>query len=174
MAQDQFAADVYSFFGRVREPRIWVSAERKHPGILRAARLLMQRLGIEAALDTLEAPVVLQNHFLCRSALYERFVREMLAPALRAMADAADPLLQAVLLQPAGYHDPSVTPERLHSIFGRPYFCMQPFLTERLFSTWLALHPEISVRQLWNGRFVEEGNVASEPEMRDVGTAEAG
>jgi hypothetical protein len=71
--RDQSSADVYSFFGRIRERRLWPLAEHKHPGILRAAAVLMRRLDVDVDLARLEAPIIYQNHFLCRSPLYERF-----------------------------------------------------------------------------------------------------
>ena len=166
MARDGFAADVYSFFGRIDERRPWALAERKHPGIVRAASLLLRRLGIAADLERLEAPVIHQNHFVCRSRLYERFGRELLRPALAAMRDQSDRALRSALRRPAGYDDPRFDAARLRALFGRPYFCLHPFVAERLLSTWLGLHPEIRVRHVWRGRFVERANLAHEPEMR--------
>jgi hypothetical protein len=163
--RDRCAADVYSFFGRVREHGLWALAEHKHPGILSVATLLMQRLGITVDLGRLQAPIVYQNHFLCRAALYDRFNRELLAPALRAMADDADIDLQTLLLQDAGYRDPRVPPSRLVEIFGRPHFCLHPFVAERLFSTWLAFNPDVRLRHIWRGRFVEVDTVPAEREM---------
>jgi hypothetical protein len=163
--RDRCAADVYSFFGRVREHRLWALAEHKHPGITSAATLLLQRLGIGVDPARLQAPIVYQNHFLCRSSLYDRFHRELLAPALRAMADDTDTQLQTRLRQDAGYQDPQMPASRLVEIFGRPHFCLQPFVAERLFSTWLALNPDVRVRHIWRGRFVEVDRVPSEREM---------
>jgi hypothetical protein len=164
--RDGGSADVYSFFGRVVDRRLWSIAELKHPGILPAANLLLGRLGIDVELERLQAPVVYQNHFLCRSPLYERFGRELLGPALSAMADPADERLQSLLLRDAGYHDPRLSPAQLVAIFGRPHFCLHPFIAERLFSTWLALNPCVRVRQVWRGRFVEREGIPHEPEMR--------
>lgn len=169
IARDGFSADVYSFFGRIVERRPWPLAERKHPGILAAAGLLMRRLGIDVDLGQLEAPVIHQNHFLCRSSLYARFGAELLGPALRAMADPDDAELQSLLARDAGYRDPRLSPECLTALFGHPHFGLQPFLAERLFSTWLGLHPEVRVRHVWRGRFVEPACVAHEPEMRRAG-----
>ena len=45
---DAGAADAYAFFGRVVDRRIWLTAERKHPGILNAAALLLDRLSQDA------------------------------------------------------------------------------------------------------------------------------
>jgi hypothetical protein len=165
IARDRFAADVYSFFGRIAERRLWTAAEHKHPGILRAATLLLRRLGLRTDLAELDAPIIYQNHFLCRSTLYERYGNELLRPALAAMADRTDQELQAALRQDSGYRDPRLPPARLMVLFGRPYCCLQPFLCERLFSTWLAFNPDVRVRHIWRGRFVETSNIVHEPEM---------
>lgn len=164
--RDGFDADVYSFFGRIGRGRPWSLAEPKHPGILEAASVLMRRLGIEVDLSRLEAPVIYQNHFLCRSSVCGRFGRELLAPALNAMADQSDTELQSLLLRNACYEDRRLPVSHLMAIFGRPYFCLHPFVAERLFSTWLALNPDVRTRHIWRGRFVEADNVRYEPEMR--------
>ena len=166
LADDAGAADAYAFFGRVVDRRIWLTAERKHPGILNAAALLLDRLGVWIAPAAIDAPVVYQHHVICRAHLYERFVRELLAPALSAMARKDDHELQRRLSVDAGYQDPRFPGTRLRSLFGRPHFTLHPFVAERLFSTWLALHPEIRLRQIWHGRFVEAAAVPHEPEMR--------
>lgn len=166
MARDGFSADVYSFFGRIRSHRPWPLAEEKHPGILRAASLLMKRLDIDVDLERLEAPVIHQNHFICRARAYSRFGRELLGPALGAMRDPRDAPLRRLLRRDAGYDDARLGPAELRALFGRPHFCLHPFLAERLFSTWLGLHPRLRVRHVWRGRFVEPSNVPHEPEMR--------
>jgi hypothetical protein len=168
--RDRCVADVYSFFGQVTGRRLWPMADQKHPGILRAATALLRRLDIDVDLERLDTPIIYQNHFVCQSPLYERFGRELLEPALAAMADRADEELQSLLLQDAGYEDPSVSSAQLAEIFGRPHFCLHPFIAERLFSTWLGLNPAVRVRHVWRGRFVERDNVPYEPEMRRSGS----
>jgi len=157
--------DVYSFFGRIAERRVWPLAEQKHPGILHAASVLMRRLGIDVDLAQLEAPIIYQNHFLCRSTLYERFGHELLAPALRAMRDTDDTELQSLIQQDSTYRDPRVPISQMMAVFGRPHFCLHPFICERLFTTWLAINPSVRVRHIWRGRFVEVENIRYEPEM---------
>ena len=68
------------------------------------------------------------------------------------------------LTQPAMSHALA----RLRTLFGVPHFTLHPFVAERLFSTWLALHPEIRLRQIWRGRFVDAAAVSHEPEMRSA------
>lgn len=168
LARDAGAADAYAFFGRVSDHRTWVAAERKHPGIMMAAALLFDRLGIRVSPATIEGPVVYQSHMICRAPLYERFVREFLGPALSAMSRPEDHEMQQHLAVDAGYQDPRFPEARLRTLFGVPHFTLHPFVAERLFSTWLALHPEIRLRQIWRGRFVDAAAVSHEPEMRSA------
>jgi hypothetical protein len=166
MQRDHFAADVYTFFGRVGRGPVWRLAEHKHPGILAAAEAVLHRIGLNVDVAALDAPIVYQNHFLARPAVYERFWVELLRPALRAMEDGSDARLQDLLQRDAQYHDPRLSETHLLAIFGTPYFSLHPFVCERLFSTWLALNPSVRVRHIWRGRFVEIDNVRHEPEMR--------
>ncbi len=146
-------ADVYSFFGSVRSQAIWPLAEARHPGITRTAALVLRRVGLDVDPHRLRGHVIYQNHFFARRSLYEQFGRDLLLPALDAMADPDDGLLQALLRQDSRYRDPSVPEARLVAMFGVPYYCLHPFIAERLFSTWLALHPEVRVRHVWRGRY---------------------
>jgi hypothetical protein len=166
IARDGCTADAYSFFGRLQPGRVWVLAEKKHPGIMAAAALLLRRLGLDADPSTLEAPLVYQNHFICRSDVYDRFGRELLMPALAAMRDETDTELQRLVTRTASYPDENVPSSRLIAMFGHPYFCLQPFIAERLFSTWLAVNPAVRLHHVWRGRFVEAKRIGDEPELR--------
>ena len=165
MRADDFRADAYSFFGRLGSGRVWLRAERKHPGILRAAAVLFSRLGLDLDPREVTAPLVYQNHVICRSAVYEQYQRSLLTPALEAMSDARDGMLQALLRTNAGYGTDRVPPAQLRAVFGNAHYTLHPFVAERLFSTWLALHPELRLRHIWRGRFVDRDAVAAESEL---------
>lgn len=152
MRADGYRADAYSFFGRLGAGRVWPRAERKHPGIMRAAAVLFARLGLDVDLRELSAPLVYQNHVICRSEVYERFGADLLTPALDAMTRTDDGLLQTLLGVDAQYG-------------ADRRYTLHPFVAERLFSTWLALHPTVTLTHLWRGRFVDRDAVAREPEL---------
>lgn len=157
--------DVYSFFGALDPGPVWRLAERKHPGILAAAELLFERLGLGAETAAVETAPIYQNHFIARADLYERFVAEWLGPALDTMADPDDDEMQAALLVDSGYRDARHEPGELERLYGVRYLPLHPFIAERLFSTWLATGTRASVHALWSGRFVEPDDVAHEPEL---------
>lgn len=159
-------SEVYTFFGALAPAAIWPTAERKHPGILTAAQLLLRRLAVGTPAGELVAPPVYQHHFIAAAEVYERFVEEMLAPAIGFMVDAGDSALQAALDVDSGYRDARHTPELTRSVFGLDWLPLHPFVAERLFSTWLALNPAVGVHPLWSGRFVAEADLAHEPELR--------
>lgn len=165
MRADEFRADAYSFFGRLGSGRVWLRAERKHPGILRAAAVLFSRLGLDLDPREVTAPLVYQNHVICRSAVYEHYQRSLLAPALDAMSTASDGLLQALLAVNAGYGTDRLAPAQLQRVFGHAHYTLHPFVAERLFSTWLALHPDVRLRHIWRGRFLESEGLTHEPEL---------
>jgi hypothetical protein len=65
------------------------------------------------------------NYFVAKASIYERYVREMLAPAMAAMDQMPE------LMQPSGY---SVLPPQLAARFGVPHYPYHSFLCERFFS----------------------------------------
>jgi hypothetical protein len=162
-------AEVYSFFGALAPGNIWKIADRKHRGILHAAQLLFDRLGLDQRADALVAPPIYQHHFIATAAAYERFVIEMLGPALSAMGRDDDPELRTALDVDSGYRHPRYGVELTRRVFGLDWLPLHPFVAERLFSTWLALRPELTVHPLWHGRFVAEEDVRHEPELRGEG-----
>lgn len=165
MKDDAFSADVYTFFGAVQAKNIWKIAERKHPGILEAAQVLLEEIGFEVAIETLATPIVYQNHFIAKAMVYQRFVTEMLAPCLRMMTESNNKKLHKLLGRNALYSPRSWSPEKVMGIFSKAHPTLHPFVCERLLSTWLAINSDLSVKHLWSGRFVEVENLAHEPEL---------
>jgi hypothetical protein len=71
------------------------------------------------------------NFFVAKPSVYERYVREMLAPAMAAMDRMQD------LMQNSGYLS---LPEGLASKFGVPFYPYHSFLCERFFSYFAHLN----------------------------------
>ena len=151
--EDGYQADVYSFFEGTHSglgPKgynIWTFGENSHPGLIEAGEILLKRLGMRVDLRRLTTPVIYQNHFICRSDLYERYVDELLQPAIRGLSNSNDRELQEAISRDAQYVTHLKTAVR-EEVFGRPYFSLEPFLCERLFSTWAALQ-SLNVRHIF-------------------------
>jgi hypothetical protein len=71
------------------------------------------------------------NHFVAKPSIYQRYVREMLAPAMAVMDRMPE------LMQNSGY---SSLPERLAARFGVPHYPYHSFLCERFFSYFAHLN----------------------------------
>ncbi len=168
MDADRFSAPIYSFFGGLKHTAIWSNAEIKHPGIQQATQCLFSRLGLELDLARLEAPVIYQNHFLCRPEVLHAYCNEMLEPAVKMMRDRADTELQTLLSQDASYHDPSKSTAQMRQLFGHKYPMLHPFICERLFSTWLTFNRQYTVKQIWSGRFIEPQESYLDHEARTI------
>ena len=140
MESDGFSHDIYTFNFEWPTTRLWnTQADREQSRISDIAQLLMTRLGIAVDVRELETPIIIQNHFICRSSLYEAYVWEMLSPAMDILSDKNDSEMQALLNHKTQY---SVTPgleDRLRRIFGDSVYMLHPFICERLFGTWIAL-----------------------------------
>jgi hypothetical protein len=153
MQEDGYEADVYSFFEGTHSGlgpeghNIWTLGETYHPGLVEAGEILLKRLGMRVDLRHLTTPVIYQNHFICRSDLYERYVHELLQPAIRGLSNSNDRELQKAISRDAQYVT-NLKPAVSAEVFGRPYFSLEPFLCERLFSTWAALQ-SLNVRHIF-------------------------
>jgi hypothetical protein len=154
MTEDGYESDVYTFFEDTHRGlaeagyNTWTYGECSHPGLIEAGERLMSRLRVHVDLRHLPAPIIYQNHFICRSELYQRYVRELLAPAIRAMNDTSDREIQDLVGRDAQYIARS---ETANQVFGRPYFSLEPFICERLFSVWASLQ-SLKVKHIFCAR----------------------
>lgn len=80
---------------------------------------------------------VYHNHFVARTEIYERYVAELLAPAMKAMSEDSE--LQKRCMEDSGYTSISkqVLPPEAQAELEVNYFTMHTFLCERFFSCWL-------------------------------------
>ncbi|MFZ0487569.1 MAG: glycosyltransferase [Arenicellales bacterium] len=160
---DSFSHELYSFFGLVGEAPIWHTAEAKHPGIMNAAALLFDKLGMRVDVRELIAPAIYQNHFLCRPQLLRSYCDGLLAPAIELME--ADEELNRALSVNAHYQVQNLDDSEMRKIFGQSSATLHPFVCERLLSTWLSINRcTDKVKQIWDGRFVEPGRQYADSE----------
>ena len=144
--QDKNLADVYSFFGGHTERNIWTKAEQWQPGILDIAERLFDIFEQETKtkvgdITKLETPIIYQNAFIAKSAIYSDYVKTFLKPLTAIME--RDKHLIEWLNQNANYKDSKLNKEKLLETFGRPFYTFHPFVCERFFSTYLAINKNL-------------------------------
>lgn len=142
--------DVYSFHGKFKEKYrptyMWRHAENWHgpnknpnASIINAARLVLLKMGFDIDLYNLDVKdyTVYGNHFLARPEIYERYVKEFLNPALKAMEDEE---ISDALYVDTKYKSKLKHPVGIEKVTGVPYYPLHTFICERLFSTWLTMN----------------------------------
>jgi hypothetical protein len=102
-----------------------------HPGFSRYFARIMKAIGHDWS-PTVLKDVFYFNYFVAKASIYERYVKEMLAPAMAVMDQMPE------LLQNSAY--PGVLPERLRARFGVSHYPYHTFLCERFFSYFAHIH----------------------------------
>lgn len=72
------------------------------------------------------------NYFVAKSEIYEKYVKEMLSPAMKVMDQMPE------LMGNSGY--PSILPDNLKKSFGIDWYPYHAFIAERFFSYFAHLH----------------------------------
>ena len=130
--------DVYSFQSRRQSKNIIHQAERYHPGFTNFIDYILTEIGYK--IPNVLSKIVLFNHFVAKSEVYERYVREMLEPAMRIMNNMPE------LHKDANY-------KKKHPDFtnqlGYNFYPYHPFLCERLLSVWLEYNPDITFKHIF-------------------------
>jgi len=124
------APDAMSFLTLVPHDPIAL-ADHFHPGFSHLFGRIMKAIGYDWT-PTVFRDVIYFNHFVAKAAVYERYVKEMLAPAMAVMDQMPE------LLQNSNY--PGLLPERLQARFGVPHYPFHTFLCERFFSYFAHIH----------------------------------
>lgn len=122
--------DVMSFQRHAPHDTVLV-ANGFHPGFRKYWEEIMQKIGYKWE------PTFLENVFYCsyyvaKTEIYERFVKEMLSPAIKVMEEMPELWNNS--------HYPEALPENLQSSFGIKHYPMHPFLCERMMSWYAHLH----------------------------------
>lgn len=119
-------SDIYSFQARRNQPNILTQAERYHPGFMGYVQEIFSAIGWEIPPKT--DFIILFNHFVARSEIYERYVQELLTPAMDVMTT------MPALMKNAGYKK-YVSDEMKRA--GLNHYPFHPFICERLPSVWV-------------------------------------
>lgn len=113
---------------------VYPIAERFHHGISRATIKILEKLKYRTYWDTKSLKPIYFNYFVARSRVYEKYVTEMLRPAIELMSNDKE-IIKLVNID-SGYKK-KVTPE-LREQIGYEYYPLQPFITERLINLFIA------------------------------------
>jgi hypothetical protein len=100
-------------------------ADRYHPNFSHYFGRIMRAIGYDWT-PAVFNDVFYFNYFVARAAVYERYVAEMLAPAMAVMDQMPE------LMQDSRYPHP--LPDQLRARFGISHYPYHPFLCERFFS----------------------------------------
>lgn len=138
--------DVYSFQKRRRQDNIIYQAENYHKGIVEMTEFILNKIGYEIPKKT--DKIVLFNHFVMKSKIYERYYKEMLRPAMNVMKSMDE------LHQDAKYRQLS---KKIYPKFtltdnqGKEYnhFPYHPFILERFVSVWLQYNKQLTFKHIF-------------------------
>ena len=100
-------------------------ADQFHPNFSRYFKEIMNKIGYDWKPTNFE-DIIYCNSFVAKSEIYERYAKEMLAPAMDIMKEMPE------LSGNAGYS--KELPDNLKKEFGINYYPYHPFLIERFFS----------------------------------------
>ncbi len=120
-------ADVYSFFKRRKQQNIVYQAENYHKGFIDLVDTIMDETGFMPKTPTRLKNIVLFNHFVARSEIYQQYIEELLIPAMGILEKCE-----------AAYNDAKYkkidqeTRTKFLNAFGVPYYPYHPFILERL------------------------------------------
>lgn len=102
-----------------------------HPGFRKHWEFIMEKIGYKWEPTRFEN-VGYCNYHVMKTEWYERYVKEMLSPAMNVMEEMPELW--------ANSHYPQALPEHLQSLFGIKHYPMHPFLTERMPSYFWHIH----------------------------------
>lgn len=142
-------SDVFAFDNLHKQPNVWRKAETWHKGIIDVAREVFKQSHPHVAerFDTVQTPNIYSNAFLTRPDVYEQYVYDWLDPFMSVLMrteSAQKPCTSYTAMKAKQ----GVTSEHLRRATGYPYYTLMPFVCERLFSTFLAFNPHLTIKHI--------------------------
>lgn len=129
--------DVLSFTRNTSSHDTLAFLEAKHSGSIAVLHRIFEKTGNKYP-SKVSFPIY-QNAFCARTDIYQRYVSELLLPAMWFMS--TDEEMKDLLWQDAGYTVSTlgvpVDFDRIEKFFGVRFYPKHPFICERLFSMWL-------------------------------------
>jgi hypothetical protein len=125
--------DVFAFEKRRKNPNIIKQAEDYHPGFIKLIQSILEETKFLPDIPKKLDRVVLFNHFIARSEIYDQYVNELLLPAMRVLKEIPEAYNDAKYVKIPDQE----TKQRFVKAFGKPYYPYHPFVCERLPSLFL-------------------------------------
>ena len=145
--------DWFAFEKRRKQKNIVTQAERYHPGFIAAMEIILKETGFMEKIPVALPKIVLFNHFIAKSDLYEQYVKELLIPAMEVMKGMPELFDDARYIRrgnvPHGKTMPDNWTEHFKRAFGVPHYPYHPFICERLPSVFLSKYSKIKFRHIF-------------------------
>lgn len=125
--------EVFGFQKRRKQPNIVNQAERYHTGFVVAMEKILNETGFLDKIPSKLNDIILFNHFIMRSDIYERYVEELLVPAMEVMREMPELFDNAKYMKNISEE----TKARFMKAFGKDYYPYHPFICERLPSLFM-------------------------------------
>lgn len=106
-------------------------ANKFHPGFSGYFQHILKKVGYNWSPTYLEN-VFYCNYFVAKNEIYEKYVNDMLAPAMEVMKNMPELMRDS--------HYPHKLPENLKEKFGVNHYPYHPFICERMFSYFAHIH----------------------------------
>jgi hypothetical protein len=106
-------------------------ANKFHPGFSKYFAEILKRVGYHWSPMHLNN-VFYCNYFVAKSTIYEKYINEMLTPAMEVMESMPELMNNS--------HYPHKLPKQLQEKFGISHYPFHPFLCERMFSYFAHIH----------------------------------
>lgn len=124
--------DVFGFQKRRKQKNIVLQAENYHPGFVKMIETILDETGFLSELPKTLDNIILFNYFVAKSDVYERYVTELLLPAMRVLEGMPE------AYKSAGYKTTTTAEKgRFTEAFGKPHWPYHPFILERLPSIFM-------------------------------------
>ncbi|MEM0354415.1 MAG: hypothetical protein QXW79_02440 [Thermoplasmata archaeon] len=128
--------DVISFWrsGFVGMRNFVLRSEEWHRGFVKCFQLILNKVGFNANIKKDTRFLIMQNHFVAKSVVWDDYYNNLLKPAMRVMQE--DEEIKKMLFVNTGYkaHE---NKSHLKRQIGLDYYPMHPFICERFISTFL-------------------------------------
>lgn len=132
--------DVYSFQKRRKTKNIIIQANNYHPAFSDYMQKILNNIGFEMPKKT--DKIVLFNHFIAKSHVYEMYYNNMLKPAMQVMSKMKE-------LNKNSHYSRKQYSTEIQKQLGYRHYPYHPFICERLMSVWLTYNKDLTFKHIF-------------------------